>query len=177
MNTGFPTQGGPPQGGNLAGIDTSNTEPEVGFEPMPAGKYPVMITASEIKQTKAGTGGYLQLRFDVIDGQFKGRVLFDRLNLWNPNEKAVSIAKSSLKAIEMALGLQGGVGDSSELHDKPLVANVKYKPASGNFDAGNEIKGYEAYTAHAPVQQQQAAQGSPSGMPWQTAPKDDDMPF
>ena len=42
------------------------------------------------------TGKYLQLRLDIISGPYKNRVIFDRLNLQNPNDKAVEIAKKQL---------------------------------------------------------------------------------
>jgi hypothetical protein len=133
----------------------------------------VVITESEVKPNSKNTGQYLQLRMDVIDGKYKGRVLFDRLNLWNQNPVAVEIAMKALKAIEVALGYTNGVNDSAELHNKPLTAKVKYKPADGQYDEGNEIGGYMAMQAvgqsmpDQPVQQAQP-QAQPAGaMPWQ----------
>ncbi|MFO7900232.1 MAG: DUF669 domain-containing protein [Planctomycetota bacterium] len=58
---------------NLNGFNAREVEPEVGFEPIPAGKYLAIITGSEMKDTKAGTGRYLELTFEVIEGKHKGR--------------------------------------------------------------------------------------------------------
>jgi hypothetical protein len=33
--------------------------------------------------------------------------------------------------------------ESSDLHDKPMMITVKVKPAEGNYQASNEIAGYE----------------------------------
>jgi hypothetical protein len=33
--------------------------------------------------------------------------------------------------------------ESSDLHDKPLMITVKVKPAEGQYQASNEIAGYE----------------------------------
>ena len=50
---------------DLNGFNASNVEPAAGFDPIPAGKYPAVITDSEMKPNNAGTGAYLQL--DVSD--------------------------------------------------------------------------------------------------------------
>ena len=70
---------------NLNGFDANNVDPATDFEPIPAGKYLAVITDSEMKPTKSGSGHYLELTFQVIDGPFKNRLLWSRLNLDNPN--------------------------------------------------------------------------------------------
>ncbi len=130
--------------GNFCDLPFDPSEPPPGgrsFDPIPAGWYPVMIVGSEMKPTKAGTGRYLQLELDIIDGEFEGRKLFDRLNLDNPNQQAVDIARRTLSQILAAVGIMSPK-DSSELHYIPLRAKVKIKPASGEYEASNEIKAY-----------------------------------
>lgn len=127
---------------DLSGFDANNVEPEGSFEPIPAGWHVAMITDSEMKGTKNGTGEYLQLRLDIIDGEHEGRVLFDRLNLINQNQTAVDIAQRQLSGICRAVGVMQP-RDSSELHDKPLRVKVTIRPAGNGYDASNEIKSYE----------------------------------
>jgi len=138
---------------NLNGFDAREVEPQVGFEPIPAGKYLAVIAASEMKQTKAGDGQYLELTFQVIDGPYKGRNLWARLNLDNPNETAVKIARSELSAVCRAVGVMTPK-DSHELHDLPLVVSVKLKKRDDTGEMTNEIKGYERKEAAAGEPQQ-----------------------
>ncbi len=77
---------------DLRGFNANTVEPMDSFDPIPAGEYLCVITASEEKPTKAGNGSYLQLEFEVIEGPYKGRKLWERLNLNNPNETTVKIA-------------------------------------------------------------------------------------
>ena len=84
---------------DLRGFDANKVEPAMPFEPIPAGKYLAMITASEMKANKANTGRFLELRFTIIEGEHKGRVIFSRLNLENPNEIATRIAQAELSAV------------------------------------------------------------------------------
>ena len=63
----------------------TKSNPPREFEPIPAGKYLAMITESEMKPTKSGSGSYLQLTFQILEGEYKGRFLWARLNLNNPN--------------------------------------------------------------------------------------------
>jgi hypothetical protein len=125
------------------GFDANQVDPNVAYEPLPAGWYKAVITTSEEKPTKAQTGSYLQLSLEVIEGPMQGRKLTDRLNLNNPNATATEIAYRTLSAICHAVGIMTP-RTSSDLHDKPLMVKVKVKPADGQYSASNEVAGYEA---------------------------------
>lgn len=129
--------------GNLHGWDATNVPPQNSFEPLPAGWYPVIISDSEFKPTKSGEGQYLHLVFTVIEGPHENRKIFDRLNLDNPNQTAVEIAQRALSAICHAVGVLTP-RDSAELHDKPLEIKISVRPAKGEFEPSNEVKGYRA---------------------------------
>lgn len=133
-------------------FDATHIDPTPRFDPLPAGDYNAIITESETKLTKDGSGQYLQLKLEVQNGEFAGRTLFDRLNLWNNNRQAQEIAQRALSQICHAVGVLQ-VNDSQELHNKPLIATVKVRPARENYEANNEIKGYKA-SASIPVAQQ-----------------------
>ena len=153
---------------NLGGFDAREVEPQVGFEPIPADKYLAVVTASQMKETKAGDGHYLELTFQVIEGEYKGRNLWARLNLDNANETAVKIARAELSAVCRAVG-EMTPKDSHELHDLPLVVSVKLKKRDDTGEMTNEIKGYEKKEAAEGQPQQATADGcSPSGdvPPW-----------
>ena len=112
------------------------------FEPIPAGKYLAMITASEMKPNKADTGRFLELVFTIIEGEHKNRQLWARLNLENPNEIAMKIAQAELSALCRAVGVMTP-NDSVELHNLPLVIRVRCKKRKDTDEITNEISGYE----------------------------------
>lgn len=126
---------------NLTGFDANQVDPATNFDPLPAGKYLAAITESEMKPTKAGTGNFLQLTFQVLDGPHKGRLLWARLNLDNPNATAVQIARAELSAICRAVGVMAPK-DSVELHNLPLVISVRCKKRTDTGEITNEIGGY-----------------------------------
>lgn len=142
-------------------FDASSVPDQQSFDTIPPGKYPVQITQSEMRDNKAGTGKYLWLEMQIIDGPSSGRLLWDRLNLINQNQTAVDIAYQTLGAICKAVGITM-CKDSEELHMRPMTANVKVRPAQNGYDAANEIKGYEPAGSKAPAAQapQQAVGGS-----------------
>ena len=127
---------------DLSGFDANTIEPAQTFEPLPNGDYKVAITETENRPTKAGTGSYLLLKLQVLEGDHQGRILFDRLNLDNPNQTAVDIAKRTLSAICTSVGVMTPK-DSSELMDKPMMVKVVVTPPQNGYDAGNDIKGYK----------------------------------
>jgi hypothetical protein len=146
---------------NLNGFDARTVDPAVDFEAIPAGKYLAVITESEMKPTKSGKGSYLELVFEVIEGEYKGRNLWARLNLDNANPLTVQIARAELSAICRATGVMQPK-DSIELHNLPLLLTVKCKKREDTGDITNEVKGYAKKEA-ATGQPQQATSQTP---PW-----------
>src|SRR5687768_10917949 len=101
---------------NLGNFNAHEVDPNSQFDPVPAGKYLAVITASEAKPTRSGKGSFLELTFEILEGDYKGRKLWARLNLENPSEMAVKIARAELSAICHATGVMQPK-DSMELHD------------------------------------------------------------
>ncbi len=128
----------------MAAIDFNSEEhePRSGFDTIPAGKYKVVVTDSEEKPTKKGDGSYIQFTLEIIEGEYKGRKLWDRLNLNNPNPQAVEIAKGTLSALCRAAAVKH-LKDTTQLHDIPVVAKVAAKMDQQAGEVRNEIKGYE----------------------------------
>lgn len=171
-------------------FETANVAPPSNDrELLPPGKYAVQIVASEWKPTKAGTGQYLSLELDVIDGEHQGRKLWTLLNLENPNPKAVEIAEETLRDICLAQG-KLGCDDSEELHFIPMTATVKVKPGDGQYGPKNEIGGFKKLeqggaparpaqparqaapapqVQRAPVTPPPAANAAPATAPWRRA--------
>lgn len=146
---------------NLSGFDATQVDPATDFEPIPDGKYIAIITGSEMKPTKSGSGSYLELTFQILEGLHKNRLLWSRLNLDNPNRQAVQIARGELSAICRAVGVMQPK-DSNELHNLPLQITVRCKRREDTGDIVNEIRGYAKKEA-ATGQPQQEATNTP---PW-----------
>lgn len=146
---------------NLNNFDANQVEPSSEFEPIPAGRYTAMISDSEMRATKSGAGSYLQLTFQVLEGEYKGRLLWARLNLENANPTTVQIARAELSAICRAVGVLTP-RDSIELHNLPLIITVRCKKRTDTDEITNEIKGY-AKRELAPVISPQATTSAP---PW-----------
>ena len=129
---------------DLNGFDAAAVEPSAGFEPIPAGQYQAVITESEMKATKDGLNEYLQITFQVIEeGEFKNRLLWSRLNIKHVTEKTRQFAQSDLSAICRAVDVMQP-GDSSDLHDIPLVIKVECRKRTDNGEITNEIRGFSA---------------------------------
>lgn len=123
-------------------FDATQVAPDQGFDTVPAGWYNVMVDESEMKPTSAGDGAYLNVRFNIMDGQFAGRKLFARLNIQNANPTAKEIAYKQLSAIAHAVGVLH-VADSQQLHGIPLKVRVKIrKDATGQYDDQNDITAF-----------------------------------
>jgi len=138
-------------------FDANEVEPLGSFEPLPVGEYIVVISSSEMKDASTGRGQYLQLVYDVIEGDYKGRKLFDRLNLVNESTQAQEIAQRALSSICRAVGVMHPQ-QSEELHDKPFVVKVVIRPAKGEYQASNAVREYKPLEEEQPAAPPAAAE-------------------
>jgi len=119
-------------------------------DPLPLGEYTVIITDSEINPTKKDKdkpaseqrNKYLQFVYEIVDGEYKGKKLWDRLNIMNETVTAQEIAKRSLSSICRSVGVIHPK-ETNELHNIPFVVKVGIRAASGDFAATNTIKEYK----------------------------------
>ncbi|MEO5375093.1 MAG: DUF669 domain-containing protein [Alphaproteobacteria bacterium] len=145
-----------------ATFDATGVEPSKPFEVLPPGRYLVQIVASEMRVTRDGMGQQLWLELDVLDGEYAGRKLFDRLNLVNNNIQTVEIASRTLSAICHATGRMQ-VQDSEELHLIPMIADVKVKPPKNGYGEFNSMH-YMPRDGNAPAAAP-ATTAKPAGQP------------
>jgi len=127
--------------GNDAGMEDRS--------PIPSGDYIAHITKTEFKETKKNlegksTGHYLSVHEKILEGEYKGRMVFSNLNLDNPSAAAVEIANKTLNSICQACNIQG-VENSDELLQIPHVITVGLRKGDSQYPDSNEI------TAYAPV--------------------------
>ena len=103
------------------------------FEPLPPGEYTAMVSASDLKDTKAGTGQYIELVIDIIDGPSAGRKIWERLNIVNPNKQAEDISRIALNRLLVACG-KPDAKDTESIHDVPfkLILDIDRKDPTRN---------------------------------------------
>lgn len=150
---------------SLGGFNAQEVEPSTGFDPIPVGDYLAIISNSEEKTTKAGDGSYVKLEFTIIEGKYEGRKLWENLNLENPSQEAVKIARATLSSICRALSILRPVQDSIELHDQPLVIKVGVEKRKDTGEMQNRIKSYKSRSDGLSAPTAAAAAGSKK--PWE----------
>lgn len=144
------------------------------YEPLPAGWYSASITAAEIKPTKAGTGEYISVRYDIVGPSHQGRVVFGTFNIRNASPKAEEIGQQQLGELMTAINLPQ-LSDTDQL----IGSNVQIKLAverNEQYGDKNQVKAYKAaggaMAASSPAAIPRAAASAPapaaksSSPPW-----------
>jgi len=123
--------------GNLADVDDS-------FATLPAGEYILQSIATELKDTKDGTGKFISVQYEVVSGEYAGRKIFESFNIQNNKQQTVDIAMKQIKQWVKALG---GTGDERltmalmrGMEGKEFRAYVVVKPdKTGRYNDQNHI--------------------------------------
>lgn len=126
---------------NLGDFNAEHVDPHEEITAIPTGKYTAMIVASEMKTAKSG-GEYLELTFQITEGEYKDRKVWSRLNLKNQNPLVMQIAQGQLSSICRAVDVMKP-GDSSRLHNREMTISVKCKKRTDTGDMTNDISGYD----------------------------------
>ncbi len=128
----------------MAQLDFNVNEVKINeYDVIPAGWYTACIVESVIQESKTGDQ-YLKLQYQIIDGKYNGRRVFDNLYLWYPNQTAVQIAQKSIASIAKSVGMIGEnvLTDTNDLLDKILDIKLSIKAAEGDYDESNIVRGY-----------------------------------
>lgn len=119
------------------------TETKVDSNVLPAGKYVASVTNAEVKDTKDGSGQYINAEFSIIDEDFKGRKVFQMFNIKNRNEQAVTIGMSQLKSLMLAAGASSfALNTVSELCG--LCCQITLKVEEDSYGKKNKITSFKA---------------------------------
>jgi hypothetical protein len=141
-------------------FNASEHEPMQTFEVLPAGEYVAIVENSKMKQTKSGTGEYVEITWSILDDRYKNKKVWTRLNIRNKNETAMRIANKELRSICDAISVSN-IKDTDELLNKVCGIKViaeERKDRPGSFS--NRVDGYYK------VNGQQKQSGTSEKPPW-----------
>jgi hypothetical protein len=97
------------------------------FEPLKEGDHPVTIVDTEIKDTKAGTGKYIQITYQTANN----RKAWGRYNVMNSSEKAQNIGRAQYKGVNLACGFTNWCEDPQELIGSEVIITIKHRDYEG----------------------------------------------
>lgn len=140
------------------------------YDLVPEGWYKASIVKADLKDTTAGTGKKIDVRFDITGPTHEGRAIFTTINIRNPSQRAEEIGRQQLGEIMRAIGLSQ-VQDSDQLIGGQLQIKVKVREpsaedkAKGYTDSRNEVAGYKSASASATPSITAPASPAPSAAP------------
>ncbi len=128
------------------GFDVSDVTPDTGatggsYDPIPDGEYVLKALEADEKATSAGTGSYIKVKFEVVKGEYTGRLIWQNFNTNNPSEKAQRIGRQQLVAWATACG-KPDADNTDKLLDKPFTAAVSIEKGTGGYSDSNRIKAF-----------------------------------
>lgn len=150
----------------FSGDDSQLKSNDFDRQPLPDGKYMVEVADADYRDNSTGTGSYVMVEFNVIDGEFSGRKLWSNLNIIHANEQAQEIGQQQMAKLCLATLGKPSCTDTDELIGRQLVVGVgldKKDPSR------NRIKWFESVqqTTSAPAARTTAAPSvAKSANPW-----------
>ena len=109
-----------------------------GFSLASDGWHVAEIEKDKLKKTQAG-GTMLTVYVKIIEGEDKGKRIFDGLNIVNKSDVAMRIAKGRLKSYKKACGVEEDMQDTSVMWNIPIKVKVGTEPASNGYPPKNKI--------------------------------------
>jgi hypothetical protein len=137
-------------------FNTADVEPGDSFEALPKGWYSAQIIESEIKPNSKNTGEVMVLIWQIVEGEFENRRIFQYLNVSHDNPVAQKIGIQELGRVCEGVGVLE-MTDSEELHFKPAAIRLGQQPGNKG-DPINVIEKVAPLDGELPQQQPPARQ-------------------
>lgn len=127
------------------------------FTLIPTGWYPAEIEEAEVKDTKAGTGKYLKLRFCILGDSHGGRKIYKNMNIKNPNQDAEKIGLRELATMVEAVKVVG-LESTAQLIGKTLnIHVVTQKSKNPEFPDDNDVNQFKSLGGTAPAKKERTS--------------------
>lgn len=146
--------------------DLPEAQAEGDFSPLPEGKYQATVVTAELKQTKAGTGQYIDIQWSITGPSHANRRIFDMVNIKNPSQVAEDIGRRQLGGLLRVAGIPV-IRDTDQLVGVAATITLKIRKQAGYKDS-NSVTRYEPIAAGSPAHIPQAQPRPP--MPAQQKP-------
>ena len=158
----------------LSGFKVGDGTESGEFTPIAPGEYTMLMESAELKENSKGTGSYFAVKFQVLDGPYKGRLVFDNWTYQNQSEVAQNIGRGKITSLSKAVGFKEGqvVRDTNDLCNKPVIGVVKIQEGKGEYGDKNVIQAFKAVTKVAALSKKAAPTAAveadeEEGAPWQ----------
>jgi hypothetical protein len=138
------------------GADLSTVDETDRFSPIPAGRYTLMATNIELKDSNGGK--MVAVKFQVTDGPHTGRLVFENFNLQHQNRQTVEIAVRDAKRWIIACGMDANqrltMGLLRQLEGIEFPAHIGIEvDKKKKYADRNRIRRYESTTDDRPAAQ------------------------
>jgi hypothetical protein len=89
------------------------------WDVLPVREYVAQVVEASIQQPNSGDGYYLALTWKIIEGDYEGRQVWQRITYLHSSEQAQTIGRRTLKDLCDALGVNEQVKDAEVFLFKP----------------------------------------------------------
>lgn len=164
--------------------------PKADFQPIPVGDYKAVLKSIGCKDeekddprwgvsphsglpneynlysiAKSGKGQFMRTEWEIVDGEYKGRLLYENLNIRRygstPDDiKTSKIAIGKMSRIWYAYTKEGFAPSKirATLENKPpVLITVKIQKGKGDYGPSNEITNWKSLVPQTPQHQQPSA--------------------
>lgn len=157
----------------IGNFDASQVTPNQAPEILPATWYSMYCVGTEHRYTQDTTGQYVNFVFEMdseLHPSLRGRRMSVNINLWHERPDVRDRAEGDLSALCHATGIMV-ISNTDQLVGGRCAVKLRIKPADGQYEARNEISGYDNLEKRkAQGQLYGMANASPAGLPGPVGP-------
>ena len=136
------------------------------FEPIPDCEVVAQIIETVHTIKDGGAKERHVFTWEILDGQYAKRRIWDGQNTRHPNAQTQEIASRAVKDIAKAVGHVGPVTNSEQIEFKPVMIRVRTEPAQNGYGPKNVVRGYKALGGTTTTATTTATTSAPAGTPW-----------
>ena len=103
------------------------------WDVLPVGEYVAQVVEASIQQPNSGDGYHLALTWKIIEGDYEGRQVWQRITYLHSSEQAQTIGRKTLKDLCVATGVAEQVDNAEVFLFKPVRIRLASNGTSKAF--------------------------------------------
>jgi Protein of unknown function (DUF669) len=128
------------------------------YDVLPVGEYVAQVVEASIQQPNSGDGYHLALTWKIIEGDYEGRQVWQRITYLHSSEQAQTIGRKTLKDLCVATDVAEQVDDAEVFLFKPVRIRLGIeRDKQGVYPDKNRISRILPLEAKEPEQPEQPA--------------------
>lgn len=129
-------------------INTNDYKDANNMDLIPNGIYKMQVKEAEVCTSKNGSGQYIKMTWEIVEGTYAKRIIFQNINIRNTSANAEKIGRGQLARVLTSMGITV-CNNTDQLLYKPVMGKIGVEvDKTGQYEDRNKVISTSPYSSN-----------------------------